>query len=297
MITALAGAEAPLLPGEPGQVSLAEARAYDPQPTWNRQDPVAWAMIREEYQAGATAKQLGVKWRMSPTSIYRHAYQEGWSKKALAKQVAKAALARAAVAEDEAVARLDAEVAAEAAPPPPLEDEPDTPEALRALTLAALARRLRSGEHTEAERLGKLAETLGKMIPPPPPALPTRMPEDALAAVYTEPEGLDPLDGDPEEVKTLALAAIAKALRAGRYADAERLGKLAESLSRMSAAAPPPAAPPASPQPDEEWMHWTEEETEAVRTQLSARFGEIAKGLEEAGILEEVIALAAASPA
>jgi len=165
-MTPLDGAEAPPLPGEAGLVPLEEARAYDPQATWNRHALESWAMIAEEYKAGATAKQLAVKWRVAPTSIYRHAYQEGWSKKAQAKRVAAAALERAEAAEE---MELQLTVfAPEAASLPPLDEEAGTPEETRRLALAAAAQCLRRGRHAEAERLGRLAETLNRLIPPPP---------------------------------------------------------------------------------------------------------------------------------
>ena len=54
--------------------------ALAPRPTWFRLPEGAWALIREEYLAGATAKEIAAKWRVSPTSVYRHACQDGWTK-------------------------------------------------------------------------------------------------------------------------------------------------------------------------------------------------------------------------
>jgi hypothetical protein len=158
------GAAAPVLPGAPGQVSLEMARAYDPQPTWNRQTPESWDMIREEYLGGATAKQIAVKWRIGASSLYRRAYLGGWSKKALAKVVGEAAQARAAEAEAEEIARLIARP--EPARERTLEEDADTPEAIRELALGAVARCLRQGRYADAERMGRLAETLTRLSEP-----------------------------------------------------------------------------------------------------------------------------------
>jgi hypothetical protein len=42
-------------------------------PTWFRLGAESWAEIRREYQAGASASALERKWKVSPTTIYRHA--------------------------------------------------------------------------------------------------------------------------------------------------------------------------------------------------------------------------------
>ncbi len=153
-------------PGAAGLIPVREARALDPQPTWNRHTPESWAMIGREFLAGATAKQLAVKWNVSPTSIYRHGALEGWSKKGQAALV-------------ERQARMRAAAGAQAAPhqeAPGPEDEPplelesaNTSEAAVRLALAAVSRCLKAGRYAEAERLGKLAETLSRMQPALPP--------------------------------------------------------------------------------------------------------------------------------
>ena len=40
-----------------------------------------WALIVEEYANGATAKELGAKWRVGPNSVYRHASAAGLTKR------------------------------------------------------------------------------------------------------------------------------------------------------------------------------------------------------------------------
>lgn len=62
----------------------------DAPPTWFRLSETSWAGIGEEYRNGATAKALAAKWRVSPTSIYRHACKDGWTKKTHGDAVARA---------------------------------------------------------------------------------------------------------------------------------------------------------------------------------------------------------------
>lgn len=52
-------------------------------------------MIRAEYLNGATARSLAKKYRVSPTSIYRHACQEGWTKEVMAEAVSRKSVADA----------------------------------------------------------------------------------------------------------------------------------------------------------------------------------------------------------
>lgn len=51
----------------------------DARPTWFRLSEDSWAQIAEEYKNGATAAELGAKWKVSTGSVYRHASQQGWS--------------------------------------------------------------------------------------------------------------------------------------------------------------------------------------------------------------------------
>lgn len=62
----------------------------DAPPTWFRLSEASWAEIAAEYRNGATAGELARKWKVSPTSIYRHACKDGWTKKASSDAVARA---------------------------------------------------------------------------------------------------------------------------------------------------------------------------------------------------------------
>lgn len=39
-----------------------------------------WTEIVEAYRDGATARELAVKWKVPPGSVYHHACRDGWSK-------------------------------------------------------------------------------------------------------------------------------------------------------------------------------------------------------------------------
>lgn len=62
----------------------------DAPPTWFRLSEASWAEIAAEYRNGATAKELAHKWKVSPTTIYRRACADGFTKKADSDAVARA---------------------------------------------------------------------------------------------------------------------------------------------------------------------------------------------------------------
>jgi DNA invertase Pin-like site-specific DNA recombinase len=53
----------------------------DAPPTWYRLSEESWAEIRRGYPNGSTARELAARWRVSVSTIYRHACDEGWTKK------------------------------------------------------------------------------------------------------------------------------------------------------------------------------------------------------------------------
>jgi hypothetical protein len=55
-----------------------------------RLDAAAWAEIGKAYCAGATATALGLKWKVSPSTIYRQAKLRGWSKRVHASDLVRA---------------------------------------------------------------------------------------------------------------------------------------------------------------------------------------------------------------
>lgn len=114
----------------------------------------SWAQIAAAYRNGATARELAARWKVSPTTIYRYACRDGFTKKRGSDAVARAHAA--AIAEEEAADLAARQNRASA--------EPDSdPAALRRQAMADLARALAAGRSAEADRLGRLILTLGKI--------------------------------------------------------------------------------------------------------------------------------------
>ena len=66
-------------------------RAYAEAPaTHYRLTAETWAIIAEEYKNGATAKALGAKWKVAPSSVYRYACRDGFTKKSMGDARARA---------------------------------------------------------------------------------------------------------------------------------------------------------------------------------------------------------------
>lgn len=148
----------------------------DAPPTWFRLSEASWAEIGEEYRNGATAKALGAKWKISPTSIYRHACKDGWTKKTHGDAVARAH-----------VASLRAEAGRKAAASSTTGPLPSTdPKDLRNVAMTHLAQAIHAGRENEALRLTNLIEKLDRLAPPP--ASPTDgYPDDGGAYVDWRP--------------------------------------------------------------------------------------------------------------
>ena len=174
-----------------------------PGPSYYRLPEASWTMIRDEYLSGWTAKAIAEKWRVSPTSVYRHASDGGWNKYARGQAFHDQIVAEAAAAEgpgEEWTSLKDPlppsmrrgpqplpgmgpmrrpawEPPAGYGPMPPHlvppvqrpapgpEDEADSPSAAQAAerAVAAAARAVVAGRYEEAERLGRLAATLQKL--------------------------------------------------------------------------------------------------------------------------------------
>jgi hypothetical protein len=197
----------------------APPRSIEPRKPYRIRSAETWDLVRTHYLRGETARALSERYGVSVSNIRRKAGDEGWTRKGHAEAVDHF--------------RVDG-------PPAPV-----------SVSQRGAAGRMAGGATGEAtgeaagEATGRLS--VGGFADPHPQG-----PEAAP---------LDPFDGEPEAVKTLALAAAARALRAGRYADAERLGRLAETLTRLSPA-PEAVAVAAAAAADEE-----EEAPEAARGQ------------------------------
>ena len=142
-------------------------RAYVEAPaTHYRLSPETWAIIGEEYRNGAMAKDVAAKWKVAPSSVYRHACQDGWTKKSMGDARARAH-ARMVEAEEEASRALHP-VGTRAlknlfAPAPTDDPEAADPAALaRAATLAS-GRAMKGRLWSEARALAGLAESYARL--------------------------------------------------------------------------------------------------------------------------------------
>lgn len=144
----------------------------DGPPTWFRLSEDSWAEIRREYQGGATARELSGRWRVSASSIYRHACEGGWTKKTDGDAAARAN-ARALSDEqaaDEAAGWPGAKggplgpgAVAALFPPRISEALGEPPALLREIALTAAGEAMRLGRLAEAQALAKLAEIYDRM--------------------------------------------------------------------------------------------------------------------------------------
>ena len=142
-------------------------RAYAEAPaTHFRLKPETWALIAEEYKNGATAKDLAAKWKVAPSSVYRYACRDGWTKKGMGDARARAHARM--VEEEEAAHRSMNPVGSRALKglfsPAPVEDhDASDPAALaRAATLAS-GRAMKGRLWAEAKALAGLAESYARL--------------------------------------------------------------------------------------------------------------------------------------
>jgi hypothetical protein len=125
-----------------------------------------WAEVVEAYRSGATARELAVKWKVSPGSVYYQAGRAGWSKKRngdqLAREHAKAVEA-AEVVRAEPARREQRALKTLFAPAPVGDPEAADPVALaRAATLAS-GRAMKGRLWNEARALAGLAESYARL--------------------------------------------------------------------------------------------------------------------------------------
>ncbi|MEZ5955806.1 MAG: hypothetical protein R3C27_01150 [Hyphomonadaceae bacterium] len=194
----------------------------DPKPTWFRLSAESWAMIRTEYLSGATARTLAKKYRVSPTSIYRHACQEGWTKEAMAEAVSRksvadaereaAEAAAAAKQQHDEMTSLVERIAAE-------EDASDIAAAIERRALAQASAAMVQGRSKEAQALASMAEMMRKRVVKLPPVTPLVMQREAQMA-------------SPAELERRALAQAGEALARGDAAEAKALTAVAEQMRK-----------------------------------------------------------------
>ncbi len=139
-----------------------------PGPTYYRLPEASWAMIRDEYLNGWSAKDIAKKWRVSTGSVYRHAGDGGWTKLSHGQVFHdRIVAAPAPVAPAAAAVHVTGEPSPHLGPAyaPDLTDdeEPMSPSQVADRAVEAAGRAVLAGQVGEAERLGRLAATMKKL--------------------------------------------------------------------------------------------------------------------------------------
>lgn len=142
-------------------------KAYvDAPATHFRLKPETWAIIAEEYKNGATARDIGAKWKVAPKTVYRYACRDGWTKKTMGDARARAHARM--VEEEEAASRSLNPIGSRAlkslfAPPPADDPEMTDPAALAKQATLASGRAMRGRLWAEAKALAGLAESYRRL--------------------------------------------------------------------------------------------------------------------------------------
>lgn len=138
--------------------------------TYFRLSDETWALIVEEYANGATAKQLGAKWKVAPNSVYRHVGEAKMTKRDCGDQRARAHAKAVTLATRARDAKLGPR--AETVEPalttlfaPPAGDDPGATSATALARLATLAsgRAMKGRLWVEAKALAGLAESYARL--------------------------------------------------------------------------------------------------------------------------------------
>lgn len=138
--------------------------------TYFRLTDETWAIIVEEYANGATAKQLGAKWKVAGTSIYRHVGAAKMTKRDCGDKRARAHAKAVTLAKKARDAKLGPR---EETVEPALttlfvktpDDRPEDgdPAALARLAILGSGRAMKGRLWSEARALSLLAETYGRL--------------------------------------------------------------------------------------------------------------------------------------
>lgn len=145
----------------PRMRSSAEAPA-----THYRLSPETWEIIAEEYRNGATAGDIAAKWKVSASSVYRHACKDGWTKASMGDARSRAHARM--VEEEEAATRALNPVGSRALKglfSPARESEPEAadPHVLMRTAILASGRAMTGRLWAEAKALAGLAESYGRL--------------------------------------------------------------------------------------------------------------------------------------
>ncbi len=134
--------------------------------THYRLAPETWELAIEDYRNGASAKEVGAKWKVSASSVYRHAGEMGAGKRAVGDARARAHARM--VEEEEASLRALNPVGSRAlkglfSPARASEPDADDPHVLMRTAILASGRAMTGRLWAEAKALAGLAESYGRL--------------------------------------------------------------------------------------------------------------------------------------
>ena len=141
-------------------------RAEEAPATHYRLAPETWALVVEDYADGATAKEVGAKWKVAPSSVYRQAAAAGRGKRSVGDARARA---HARMVEEEEAAHRALQPTGSRAlkglfSPAPVDDpEAGSPERLMQVAVLASGRAMRGRLWAEAKALAGLAESYARL--------------------------------------------------------------------------------------------------------------------------------------
>lgn len=141
-------------------------RAEEAPATHYRLAPETRALVVEDYADGATAKEVGAKWKVAPSSVYRQAAAVGRGKRSVGDARARA---HARMVEEEEAAHRALQPTGSRAlkglfSPAPVDDpEAGSPERLMHVATLASGRAMRGRLWAEAKALAGLAESYARL--------------------------------------------------------------------------------------------------------------------------------------
>ncbi|WP_374597317.1 hypothetical protein [Brevundimonas sp.] len=132
---------------EPAMARTDPRRGRERRP-YKIRGPETWALIRESYLAGASARQLAARYDVTEWAIWRRAWKKGWTKQDRVEPVPPPALGTLTPEVDGGAGSVDG---------------PADPGALSREALAGVARAMKQGRLDEARKLSQLAVSLGRL--------------------------------------------------------------------------------------------------------------------------------------
>jgi hypothetical protein len=133
-----------------------------PSATWLHLSDESWAEIRDEYLAGATARQIALKWKIGPSTVYDRAAKGGWGKKTAGDAAARA---HREMESQEVLTRTEAIASAFDLVGRKADGTPEDPAALGHCALEASSVAIRFGDYTLARDFARLSEIYFRIAP------------------------------------------------------------------------------------------------------------------------------------